>query len=145
MSARFMAANPAFATRVRDGCGRQGAMALIGAELVHLDAGAADVAVAFRPDLAQQHGYFHGGIVGMIADSAGGYAAFSLMPAGASVLTVEYKINLLAPARGGRRLAPGPGAEPGRPRPACHVPVGGVPAGRGTAGAPAVQTPSAMS
>src|SRR5258708_33966280 len=90
MSARFMAANPAFATRVRDSFGRQGAMALIGAELVHLDAGAADVAVAFRPDLAQQHGYFHGGIGGMIADSAGGYAAFRLMPAGAPAGRLRY-------------------------------------------------------
>src|SRR5258708_24553781 len=131
MSARFMAANPAFATRVRDSFGRQGAMALIGAELVHLDAGAADVAVAFRPDLAQQHGYFHGGIVGMIADSAGGYAAFSLMPAGASVPYLAYKNHPPAPAPGGPRLSPRPGAQAGRTTTRWPFAVGGVRRGRG--------------
>jgi uncharacterized protein (TIGR00369 family) len=144
MSARFTPANPAFAARVRDSFGRQGAMALIGAELVHVEAGAADVAVAFRPDLAQQHGYFHGGIIGMIADSAGGYAAFSLMPADASVLTVEYKINLLAPAEGERLIARGRVAKPGRTLTVCHVDVAVIRDGRETPCATALQTLMAM-
>src|SRR5882672_8972383 len=98
-------------------------MTLIGAELARVEAGAVDIAVAFRPELSQQHGYYHGGIVGMIADSAGGYAGFSLMPEDASVLTVEYKINLLAPAEGERMIARGRVAKPGRTLTVCHVDV----------------------
>jgi uncharacterized protein (TIGR00369 family) len=96
----FEARNPAFADRVRDSFNRQGAMALLGAELVRIEPGACEVRLAYRPALSQQHGYFHGGIVGTIADSAGGYSAFTLMPADASVLTVEYKLNMLAPGDG---------------------------------------------
>lgn len=120
---RFAPKNPDFAARVSDSFARQGAMALIGAELARLDPGAVDIAVAFRPDLAQQHGYFHGGVVGMIGDSAGGYAAFSLMPVDASVLTVEYKINLLAPAHGERLIARGRVVKPGRTLTVTHVDV----------------------
>jgi uncharacterized protein (TIGR00369 family) len=98
-------------------------MALIGAELAHVAPGAVDIAVAFRPELSQQHGFFHGGIVGTIADSAGGYAAFSLMPADASVLTVEYKMNLVAPAEGTRMVARGRVLKPGRTLSVCHVDV----------------------
>jgi len=93
-------ADPNFAARCRDSFGRQKAMALIGARLASLAPGAAEVRLAYRDDLTQQKGFVHGGIVGMIADTACGYAAFSLMPAGCSLVTVEYKINILAPARG---------------------------------------------
>ncbi len=96
----FEASNPAFAERVRDSFGRQGAMRLLGAQLCRVAPGECEIRLAHRRDLTQQHGYFHGGIVGTIADSAGGYAAFTLMPADSSVLTVEYKLNLLAPADG---------------------------------------------
>jgi uncharacterized protein (TIGR00369 family) len=96
----FEPGNPAFAARVRESFGRQGAMALLGAELLRVEAGACEIRLPYRPALSQQHGYFHGGIVGTIADSAGGYAAFTLMPADASVLTVEYKLNMLAPGDG---------------------------------------------
>lgn len=120
---RFVPKNPDFAARVRDSFGRQGAMKLIGAELTRIDPGAVDIAVAFRPELSQQHGYFHGGVVGTIGDSAGGYAAFSLMPADASVLTVEYKINLLAPAHGERLIARGRVVKPGRTLTVAHVDV----------------------
>ncbi len=120
---RFAPRNPDFAARVRDSFARQGAMAHVGAELVRVEPGHVDIAVAFRPELAQQHGYFHGGIVGMIADSAGGYAAFSLMPADATVLTVEYKINLLAPAEGERLVARGRVAKAGRTLTVAHVDV----------------------
>ena len=92
--------NPHFAERVRDSFARQAAMRLIGATLVEVGPGAVTIDLPVREDLTQQHRYVHGGIVGMIADSAGGYAAFTLMPAEASVLTVEYKINMLAPATG---------------------------------------------
>jgi uncharacterized protein (TIGR00369 family) len=93
-------ADPHFAMRIRESFGRQKAMALIGAKLTSVEPGAAEIALAYREDLTQQKGFVHGGIIGMIADTACGYAAFSLMPAGCSLVTVEYKINILAPARG---------------------------------------------
>jgi uncharacterized protein (TIGR00369 family) len=93
-------ADPHFATRIRESFGRQKAMALIGAKLTSVEPGATEIALAYREDLTQQKGFVHGGIIGMIADTACGYAAFSLMPAGCSLVTVEYKINILAPARG---------------------------------------------
>src|SRR5438093_11721268 len=83
---------------VRDSFGRQKAMALIGAKLVLLEPGRSEIALAYREDLTQQKGFVHGGIIGMIADTACGYAAYSLMPADCSLVTVEYKMNLLAPA-----------------------------------------------
>jgi uncharacterized protein (TIGR00369 family) len=119
----FVPKNPDFAARVRDSFERQGAMKLIGAELVHVAPGAVDIALDFRPELAQQHGFFHGGIVGTAADSAGGYAAFSLMPADATVLTVEYKMNLMAPAQGSRLIAKGRVIKPGRTLTICNVDV----------------------
>lgn len=137
---RFAPKNPDFATRVRDSFARQGAMTLIGATLERVDPGAVDIAVGFRPDLAQQHGYFHGGVVGMIADSAGGYAGFSLMPADASVLTVEYKINLLAPAQGERLIARGRVLKPGRTLSVTHVDVVVVRGGQEHACATLLQT-----
>jgi uncharacterized protein (TIGR00369 family) len=97
--------DPDYAARVRDSFNRQPAMALIGATLAELAPGVCEIRLPYRSDLTQQHGYVHGGVVGMIADSAGGYAAYSLMPAGSSVLTVEYKLNLVAPAKGERLLA----------------------------------------
>ena len=91
-------ADPHFATRIRASFGRQKAMVLIGATLGHVEPGVVEIELPFRDELTQQKGYIHGGILGMIADSACGYAAFSLMPADCSLVTVEYKINILAPA-----------------------------------------------
>src|SRR6266849_8489185 len=93
-------ADPDFATRIRASFGRQKAMALIGASLATIAPGAVEIALPYRDELTQKKGFVHGGIIGMIADSACGYAAYSLMPASASLVTVEYKINILAPARG---------------------------------------------
>jgi uncharacterized protein (TIGR00369 family) len=75
-------------------------MSLIGASLTLVEPGQVEVALPYRDDLTQQKGFIHGGIIGMIADTACGYAAYSLMPADCSLVTVEYKINILAPARG---------------------------------------------
>ena len=80
-------------------------MRLLGAELLHVGDGRAVIEVPFRDDLTQQHGYFHAGVVSSIADNAAGYAAYSVMPPDSSVLTVEFKINLLNPARGERLRA----------------------------------------
>ena len=92
--------DPQFARRCRDSFGRQKAMALIGASLGKVAPGAVEIELPYRDDITQQKGFVHGGIIGMIADTACGYAAFSLMPAGCSLVTVEYKINILAPAQG---------------------------------------------
>ena len=105
-------ADPCFEQRCRESFSRQKAMGLIGASLARVAPGEADVVLPYRDDLTQQKGYVHGGILGMIADTAAGYSAFSLMPAGCSLVTVEYKINILAPARGslvarGRVVRPG--------------------------------------
>ncbi len=85
---------------IRESFARQKAMALIGASLSVVSAGKSEVSLPYRDELTQQKGFVHGGIIGMIADTACGYAAYSLMPASASLVTVEYKINILAPARG---------------------------------------------
>jgi len=92
--------DPHFAARCRASFQRQKAMTLIGARLTAVEPGATEIALPYRDDLTQQKGFVHGGIIGMIADTACGYAAFSLMPADCSLVTVEYKINILAPARG---------------------------------------------
>jgi uncharacterized protein (TIGR00369 family) len=110
----FVASNPQFEQRVRDSFARQAAMALIGAQMTTVEPGRCTIELPVRDDLTQQHRFVHGGIVGMIADSAGGYSAFTLMPADASVLTVEYKINMLAPAQGERLIARGQVIKPGR-------------------------------
>jgi uncharacterized protein (TIGR00369 family) len=80
-------------------------MDLIGAELTRVEPGLVEITLPYRADLAQQHGYLHAGIVTTIADSACGYAAYSLMPANSEVLSVEFKVNLLRPAKGEMFLA----------------------------------------
>jgi len=84
---------------------RQGLMTLLGAQLVEAAEGRAAIEVPYREDLTQQHGYFHGGVVTAIADTACGYAAYTTMPEDSSVLTVEFKINLMNPAAGDRLRA----------------------------------------
>src|SRR5690606_17264829 len=91
----FEPLNPDFAARVRDSFARQPMMAHLGATLAAVEPGYCEIHLPWRRELTQQHGYIHGGALAAIIDSAAGYAAFSLMPADASVLTVEYKLNLL--------------------------------------------------
>ncbi|HWA37628.1 MAG TPA: PaaI family thioesterase [Burkholderiales bacterium] len=105
--------DPSYESRVRASFGRQQAMAFIGASLARVAPGRVEVDLPYREELTQQKGYVHGGIIGMIADSACGYAAYSLMPASASLVTVEYKINILAPGRGAL-VARGEVVKPGR-------------------------------
>jgi len=95
----FTPKDPAYEARVRASFARQRAMVLIGATLTAVEPGYAEIALPYRPDLTQQKAYVHGGILGMIADAACGYAAYSLMPATSSIVTVEYKINIVAPAK----------------------------------------------
>ena len=113
-AATFQPANPGYAGRVRSSFARQQAMTLVGAELVAVEAGYCAIALVPRPEVTQQHGYVHAGVVATIVDSAGGYAGFTLFPIDASVLTVEYKLNLLAPAAGERLMAEARVVRPGR-------------------------------
>jgi len=91
--------------RCKESFDRQGLMTLLGAELVEAADGRAVIEVPYREELTQQHGYFHGGVVTAIADTAAGYAAYTTMPSDSSVLTVEFKINLMNPAAGERLRA----------------------------------------
>ena len=108
------AADPDFAERVRDSFSRQSAMTLIRATLPRVEPGLTEIHVPHWDGIEQQHGFVHGGVVGMIADSSAGYAAMTLVPASASVLTVEYKLNLVAPADGDKLVARGQVVRPGR-------------------------------
>lgn len=103
----FVPVDPAFRARVAASFARQGAMATIGATLVAVEPGYCAIALVPGPAVSQQHGYVHAGIVATIVDSAGGYAGFTLFPPEASVLSVEFKLNLLAPAQGERLVAEG--------------------------------------
>jgi len=115
--------DPAYESRVRDSFARQALMQTIGAELAQVEPGRVEIALPYRADLTQQHGYLHAGITSTIADSAGGYAGYSLFPTGSSVLTVEFKINLLAPAAGERFFAVGDVVKPGRTLTICRLEV----------------------
>jgi uncharacterized protein (TIGR00369 family) len=97
--------NPSFEREVRQSFAQQSIMKLIGASLTLIEPGVVEITLPYRQDLTQQNGYLHAGIVTTIADSACGYAAFSLMPAGSRVLSVEFKVNLLRPAKGENFLA----------------------------------------
>lgn len=100
--------------RVRDSFARQAFMAMLGARLARVAPGEVDIELPVRDALLQQHGSVHAGAVTSILDSAAGYAAFTLMPAGAGVVSVEFKVNLLEPARGERIVARGRVLRPGR-------------------------------
>ena len=101
-------------TRIRDSFAKQSAMALIHAEIPVIEEGRAEIEIPHWDGVLQQHGYVHGGVVGMIADSAAGYAAMTVVPEGTSVLTVEYKINMVAPANGDKIVARGSVLRAGR-------------------------------
>ena len=109
--------------RVRASFDRQGLMAHLGARLGHIAPGEVHILLPARPEVTQQHGYFHAGATSAIADSAGGYAALTLFPEDTSVLTVEFKINLLAPAVGDHLEAVGVVLKPGRTLTVCRLDV----------------------
>lgn len=106
--------DPHFAERVLASFARQNAMHLIQAAMPLVEHGKTEIHVPHWEGIEQQHGFVHGGVVGMIADSAAGYAAMTVVPASASVLTVEYKMNLVAPADGEKLVARGQVVRPGR-------------------------------
>lgn len=131
-SAAFVPPDPAFATRVRESFARQGAMRTIGASLTALESGYCAIELVPAPAISQQHGYVHAGIVAAIVDTAGGYAGFTLFPADASVLTVEFKLNLVAPAQGERLVAEGFVVRSGRTLTITRGEVHGIERGRRT-------------
>lgn len=110
----FESGDPDFERRVRESFARQPFMTLMGARLGAVAPGRVELVLPYAESLTQQHGFFHGGAIGAVADTAGGYAAFTLFPADATVLTVEYKINIMAPGRGERLVAVGEVVRTGR-------------------------------
>ena len=111
------------AERVRQSFSKQGLMSTLGASLGAISPGAVEIVINPSPAISQQHGFVHAGAVSAIADSAAGYAALSLMPAGTGVLTTEFKINLVAPAVGDRIIARGRVVKPGRTLTLCQTEV----------------------
>ena len=117
---RFEPRDPRYAERVRQSFASQGIMETLGATLGRLELGVVDIHLDWAQGLTQQHGFLHAGVVSTALDSACGYAAFTLMPAQAAVLTIEFKINLLAPARGERFRMEGRVLKPGRTISVCE-------------------------
>ena len=103
-----------YAERVRSSFAKQGLMTTLGATLAAISPGAVEIVLRPHPSITQQHGFVHAGAVAAIADSAAGYAALSLMPPGTGVLSTEFKINLLSPAKGDRIVARGRVVKSGR-------------------------------
>ena len=122
----FTATDPDFAERVRKSFDAQGIMDHIGATLTLIEPGVCEIELPYSDAVSQQHGFFHGGVIGTIADSAGGYAAFGLMDAEDGILTVEYKLNLMAPADGDLLVARGHVVRAGRTLTVARAEVGVV-------------------
>lgn len=114
---------PRMRAHITESFERQGLMAHLGARLTTIEPGRVEIALDHAPTLTQQHGYFHAGATGAIADTAGGYAALSTFDTGDSILTVDYSINLLAPARGDRLVALGQVVRTGRTITVCSLEV----------------------
>lgn len=117
------ARDPDYERKVRESFARQSIMGFLGARIALIEPGRVTIELPFRSELTQQHGFLHAGITTTIADSAGGYAAFSLMEPESSILTVEFKVNLLAPARGERFVATGRCVKPGKQLFICEIEV----------------------
>jgi len=98
-------------------------MGYLNARLGEISPGCCEISLPYKKELSQQHGYFHAGVIGTIADNCGGYAAYSLMPPSASVLTVEYKLNLVAPGDGEQIIGRGKVLKSGRTLTICNVEV----------------------
>jgi uncharacterized protein (TIGR00369 family) len=120
MRAVMVTQNPEFEAVVRASFARQKFMTTLGARLSHVAPGEVDIALEHRDDLTQQHGFLHAGVLGTILDSACGFAAFTLMPVDAGVLSIEYNLNVLAPARGTHFVARGRVVRAGRTVTTCR-------------------------
>ena len=116
----FEPKNPDYRAIATDTFERQHAMRTLGISIARLEPGEVELAMAYSPDLTQQNGFVHAGIITAGLDSACGIAAFTLMPAGSDILTVEFKTNLLAPARGQRFAFRATVVKPGRTLTVCE-------------------------
>lgn len=121
MQQRFTPADPDFDRRVRASFDRQAMMKTLGVAIASLEPGRVALEFSHRPEITQQHGFVHAGAVAAVLDSACGYAAFSLMPPEAAVLTVEFKVNLMRPADGERYHVDGRVVKAGRTLTVCHA------------------------
>jgi uncharacterized protein (TIGR00369 family) len=125
----FQPKDPNFADRVRASFARQRMMQTLGVEITRLAPGEIELAMPYEAAFTQQHGFIHAGIMATVLDSACGYAAFSLMPTDAAVLTVEFKTNLLAPAKGERFVFRARVVKPGRTITVCDAAAFAIDAG----------------
>lgn len=119
----FKSLDPNYEMKVRKSFLRQGFMKFIGAKLVEVEPGYCEIHLPYKKELSQQHGFFHAGVIGTIADNTGGYAAYSLMGAESSILTVEYKLNLVAPGDGDLLIGRARVVKPGRTLTVCRSEV----------------------
>jgi len=120
------AKDPNYEKRIRDSFAKQQLMRTIGAEMTDVEPGVVSIRLPFRDDLGQQHGFLHAGAIAAVADSACGYAALSLMPAEAGVLSIEFKVNMLSPAKGDAIIARGTVIRAGRTIMVCRADVHAV-------------------
>ena len=141
----FEPADPHFEARVRASFARLTLMQTLGARLTKVLPGEVEIGLPFRGDLTQQHGFLHAGIITTIVDTACGYAAMSLMPANSEVLTVEYKVNFVSPAKGSRMVGRGRVTKPGRTLTVCAGDVFAVSGGEETLVATMLTTMMAVS
>jgi uncharacterized protein (TIGR00369 family) len=126
MNDAFAVRNEDYERLTRESFARQTFMATLGAALVRVAPGEVDIALPYSPVFCQHNGFLHAGAISSIADSANGYAAFTLFPPGTDVLAVEFKINLLAPAKAPQFLASGRVLRPGRTLTVCQAHVFGL-------------------
>ena len=120
---KFEVVDSNYESKVIDSFSRQPFMAFIGAKMVKIQPGYCEIILPYKSEISQQHGFFHGGIIGTIADNCGGYSAYSLMPADCSVLTVEYKLNLIASGLGEQLVGRGQVVKSGRTLTTCRSDV----------------------
>ena len=137
---KFTCLDPNYEERVRHDFAQQGLMELLGAHIDNLSPGNCAVHLPFRSGVSQQHGFFHAGATAAVADVAGACASFTLMPANASVLTVEFKINFLAKAAGELLVASGEVKRAGKNLYVCSIDISCVQNGQASLCATALQT-----
>jgi uncharacterized protein (TIGR00369 family) len=126
----FVPKDPNYKNRVEASFNRQKFMKFIGAQLTSLRPGFCEIQLTYKDELTQQHGYFHAGVIGTLADNAGGYAAFTLMNADSSILTVEYKLNLISPGKGDKLISRANVIKSGRTLTICRSEVFSSKSGR---------------
>jgi uncharacterized protein (TIGR00369 family) len=119
----FQPQDPDFADRIHRGFAGQYFMHTIGSEMAVVEPGFVEIHAPYNADLTQHHGYYHGGVIATLADAAGGFAAWTLLPADKVVLTVEFKLNLLAPAQGDTLITESRVLKPGRTLSVCRSDV----------------------